>query len=101
MAGEPFSKLNEVDIVPNVGAVTAAEFHEIEATDGAFPKILRADETGDTVPDLYEALSRRLLKTEPRKKVASTHAATMDRVVCERAGEKGLECWANAVTSGS
>jgi hypothetical protein len=67
LVGEPFSKLNEVDIAPNVGAVTAAEFHEIEATDGAFPKILRAEETGDAVPDLYEALSRRLLKTKPRK----------------------------------
>ena len=68
LAREPFSKLNEVDVAPNIGAVMAAGFHEIEAMDGAFPKILRAEETGDAVPDLYEALSRRLLKTRPIKK---------------------------------
>lgn len=56
---EPFSKLNEVDNASNIGAVTAAGFREIEAMDGAFPKILSAEETGDTVSDLYEALSRR------------------------------------------
>ena len=56
--GEPFSKLNEVDVAPNIGAVTAVGLREIEAMDGAFPKILRAEETGDTVSDLYEALLR-------------------------------------------
>lgn len=60
LVGEPFSKpLNEVDIAPNIGAVTAAGFREIEEMDGAFPNMLRAEETGDTVSDLYEALSRR------------------------------------------
>jgi len=61
-------------MAPNIGLVTAAGFREIDAMDGAFPKILRAEETGDTVSDLYEA------------------AATIDRVVFERAGDKGLEC---------
>jgi len=74
LVGEPFSKPNEVDIAPNIGPVPAAVFREIDAMDGAFPKILRAEETGDTVSDLYEA------------------AATIDRVVFERAGDKGLEC---------
>jgi hypothetical protein len=56
LVGEPFSKLNEVDMGPNIGPVIAAGFREIDAMDGAFPNILRAEETGDTVSDLYEAL---------------------------------------------
>jgi hypothetical protein len=59
LVGEPFSKLNEVvDMAPNIGPVTAAGFREMDAVDGAFPKILRAEETGDTVSDLYDALLR-------------------------------------------
>jgi hypothetical protein len=58
LVGEPFSKLNEADVAPNIGAVTAAVFREIEAMDDAFPKILRAEDTGDPVSDLYEALLR-------------------------------------------
>ena len=59
LVGEPFPKPNEVDIAPNIGAVTAPGVREREEMDGAFPNMLRAEETGDTVSDLYEALSHR------------------------------------------
>jgi len=56
---------------------------EVEATDGALSKILRAEEAGDPVSDLYEA------------------AATIEGVVSEPAADTALECWEDAVKSGS
>lgn len=56
LVGETFPKLGGGDMTSEAGAVTAAHVREIEVMDGALPKILCAEETGDTVSDLYEAL---------------------------------------------
>jgi hypothetical protein len=41
----------------NVGGVAAACDRAADVVDGALPNILRAEETGDAVSDLYGALS--------------------------------------------
>jgi len=56
LVGETFPKLGEIDMTSKAGAVAAAHVREIEVMDGALPKILCAEETGDPVSDLYEAL---------------------------------------------
>jgi hypothetical protein len=54
--GETFPRSDEVDMIPKAGTLAEASIREAEETEGAFPKILRAEETGDLVSDLYEAL---------------------------------------------
>jgi hypothetical protein len=54
--GETFPKPFVVGTTSDVGGETAACDHEAEVMDGALPKILRAEETGDAVSDLYGAL---------------------------------------------
>jgi hypothetical protein len=57
LAGETFRKLTEGDMVPTAGTMAGARVHEIaEVMDAAFPKILRAEDTGEPVSDLYVAL---------------------------------------------
>jgi hypothetical protein len=56
-ARETLPKLVKGGIAPTAGTVPAARVREIaEVMDAAFPKILRAEETGDPVSDLNEAL---------------------------------------------
>lgn len=74
-------------MTPEVGSVAVACAQEVEMMDGAFPKILLAEETGDPVSDLYEALLARY-GPKPRQ-VASTHAALIERVLIEPAIDKG------------
>jgi len=57
LVGETLPKLAECDIAPKADTVPAVRVREIaEVMDAAFPKILRAEETGDPVSDLNEAL---------------------------------------------
>jgi len=54
---------------------------EVDVMDGALPNILRAEETGDAVSDLYDA------------------PATRERVVIEAAADNGVERPEAATTS--
>jgi hypothetical protein len=54
--GETFPRPAEASGPPKVSGAGAACAGEVEATDGALSKILRAEEAGDPVSDLYEAL---------------------------------------------
>jgi hypothetical protein len=56
LAGETFSRPMAVGMTSNVDGVEAACGREVEVMDGALPKILCAEETGDPVSDLYDAL---------------------------------------------
>jgi hypothetical protein len=56
LAGETFLKPMAVGMTSNVGGVAAVCGREVEVMDGALPKILCAEETGDPVSDLYGAL---------------------------------------------
>lgn len=57
MVGEAFLKLAEGDTALKAGTGAATRVHEIAEVMGtAFSKMLRAEETGDPVSDLYEAL---------------------------------------------
>jgi len=80
--GETFPRLAEASSPPKVSDAGAACAGEVEAMDGALSKILRAEEAGDPVSDLYEA------------------AATIEGVVSEPAADTALECWEDAVKSG-
>lgn len=55
--GGTFSKAVVVGITSNVGGEAAACDRAADVVDGALPNILRAEETGDAVSDLYGALS--------------------------------------------
>lgn len=55
--GGTFPKTIAVGITSNVGGVAAACDRAADVVDGALPNILRAEETGDAVSDLYGALS--------------------------------------------
>ena len=59
MVAKTFPKLAEgdSDIAPKADTVLAVRVREMaEVMDAAFPKMLRAEETGDPVSDLNEAL---------------------------------------------
>jgi hypothetical protein len=56
LAGEAFPKPIAVGMTLNIDGVAAACGREVEVMDGALPKILRAEETGEPVSDLYDAL---------------------------------------------
>lgn len=45
-----------VCMASNVDGAAASCGREVELMDGALPNILRAEETGDAVSDLYDAL---------------------------------------------
>jgi len=82
LVGETFPRLIAVGMASNVDRVAAACDRDAEMIDGALPKILCAEETGDPVSDLYEA------------------PATIERVVIEPAANKGVECPEAAVAPG-
>jgi hypothetical protein len=54
--GEIFPRPAEASGPPTVSSAGAACAGEVDETDGALSKILRAEEAGDPVSDLYEAL---------------------------------------------
>jgi hypothetical protein len=56
LAGETFPKLFAVCITSNVVIDVLASGRELDVMDDALPKILCAEETGDAVSDLYDAL---------------------------------------------
>ena len=56
LAGETFPKPFTVGITSKVDTDVLAGGHGVEVLDGALPKILCAEETGDAVSDLYDAL---------------------------------------------
>ena len=56
LAGEKFPKLFAVGITLKVDVDMLASGREMDVMDDALPKILCAEETGDAVSDLYDAL---------------------------------------------
>lgn len=56
MAGETFPRPFAVDITSKVDINVVAGGREVDVMDDALPKILGAEETGDAVSDLYDAL---------------------------------------------
>jgi hypothetical protein len=56
LAGETFPKPLAVGITSKVEVDVLASGREMEVMDDALPKILCAEETGDAVSDLYDAL---------------------------------------------
>jgi hypothetical protein len=56
LAGETFPKPFAVDIASKVDVDVLASGREADAMDDALLKILCAEETGDAVSDLYDAL---------------------------------------------
>ena len=52
MPGKAFPRPVTVGVASNSDTAAAACGREVEVTDGALPKILRAEETGDAVSDL-------------------------------------------------
>lgn len=56
MAGKAFPRPIAVGVASNIDTAATDCGREVEVTDGALPKILRAEETGDAVSDLYDAL---------------------------------------------
>jgi hypothetical protein len=56
LAGETFPKLFAIGITSKVDVDVLASGREADVMDDALPKILCAEETGDAVSDLYDAL---------------------------------------------
>ena len=56
LAGETFPKPFAVGITSKVDVDVLARGREVDVMDDALPKILCAEETGDAVSDLYDAL---------------------------------------------